>query len=118
MGTHILSGLKVFGAVSILVFTAFGAMAEDAPDYAQAGKAATSNAAAGDTGKTGDKSHSTGKVHKTSSGDNKPGPGHYATEAEARAHCHGTIVWVDKDHFNHYAGSREYGRQPGSFTCE
>jgi hypothetical protein len=45
-------------------------------------------------------------------------PAGWATEAEARAHCRGTVIWVDKDHFNHYAGSREYGRKPGSFACE
>jgi hypothetical protein len=45
-------------------------------------------------------------------------PSGWATEAEARAHCRGTVIWVDKDHFNHYAGSREYGRKPGSFACE
>jgi hypothetical protein len=42
----------------------------------------------------------------------------WATEAEAKTHCRGTVIWVDKDHFNHYAGSREYGRKPGSFACE
>jgi hypothetical protein len=45
-------------------------------------------------------------------------PAGWATEAEARAHCRGTVIWIDKDHFNHYAGSREYGRKPGAFACE
>ncbi len=45
-------------------------------------------------------------------------PAGWATEGEARSHCRGTIIWVDKDHFNHYAGSREYGRKPGNFACE
>jgi hypothetical protein len=45
-------------------------------------------------------------------------PAGWATEGEARAHCRGTVIWVDKDHFNHYAGSREYGRKPGNFACE
>jgi hypothetical protein len=45
--------------------------------------------------------------------------GHYATLAEAQAHCRGrTVVWVDKDNFHHYEGSREFGRMPGSFMCE
>jgi hypothetical protein len=55
---------------------------------------------------------------KASDTDKKPKPGQYASEAEARSHCQGTIVWVDQDHFNHYAGSREYGRKPGAFACE
>ena len=50
--------------------------------------------------------------------DAKLKPGQYATESEARAHCRGTVVWVDKDNFNHYRGSREYGRQPGAYACE
>jgi hypothetical protein len=48
----------------------------------------------------------------------RPNPGGYATEAEAQAHCRGTVVWIDSDHFNHYKGSREYGRKPGAFSCE
>jgi heme-binding NEAT domain protein len=44
--------------------------------------------------------------------------GQYATEADARSHCQGTVVWVDSDNFNHYKGSREYGRKPGAFACE
>jgi hypothetical protein len=56
---------------------------------------------------------------KTAAAKSGSKPGQYATEAEAKAHCHGaTIVWVDSDHFNHYAGTREYGRKPGAYACE
>jgi hypothetical protein len=62
---------------------------------------------------------------KPQTGDKKAAPatpaketGGYATEADARAHCRGGVVWVDKDHFNQYPGSREYGRKPGHFACE
>jgi hypothetical protein len=50
---------------------------------------------------------------------NKPlKPGHYATEAEANSHCRGSVVWIGSEGFTHYRGSREYGRKPGSYTCE
>ncbi len=59
---------------------------------------------------------------KPEAGSKKPakpvGTGGYATESEARAHCKGEVVWVDEHHFNHYPGSREYGRKPGAFVCE
>jgi hypothetical protein len=48
----------------------------------------------------------------------KPKPGQYASEAEASSHCQGTVVWVDQNNFNHYRGSREWGRKPGAYACE
>jgi hypothetical protein len=49
---------------------------------------------------------------------NQEAAGHYESEAQARAHCRGhAVVWADKDNFNHYPGSREYGRKPGAFVC-
>jgi hypothetical protein len=28
------------------------------------------------------------------------------------------VVWIGSEGFTHYRGSREYGRKPGSYTCE
>ena len=58
--------------------------------------------------------------HKSSesTSESKPKRGEFNSEAEAKAHCKGDVVWIDRDHFNHYAGSREYGKQPGVFACD
>jgi hypothetical protein len=58
------------------------------------------------------------KPAKSADAEAKPKKGQYATEAEAKARCKGTVVWIDKDKFNHYEGSREWGRKPGVFACE
>ena len=58
------------------------------------------------------------QADKAANSEAKPKRGQYGSEAEAKAHCKGEVVWVDQDHFNHYAGSREYGRKPGAFACE
>ncbi|MBI4724779.1 MAG: hypothetical protein HY765_07315 [Rhodomicrobium sp.] len=100
--------------MSILVFAASAAMAQDAADTqakAHPAKGADKSPADG-AAKSGTKTHKARPV------GHKPAPGHYASESEARSHCRGTVVWVDKDGFNHYEGSREYGRQPGHFSCE
>jgi hypothetical protein len=106
MSASILPRLMLFGVASILVLAAPAAMAQPEGKPQAPAKAETA-------AKTGEKSGAGAKKPA------KPaGPAGYATEAEARAHCKGDVVWVDKDHFNHYAGSREYGRKPGAFTCE
>ena len=97
--------LRLLGAVSILAFAASAAMAQSASD-SQA--PAPANQGAPKTAQSGEK-----KVTPT-----PPKAAGYATEGEARSHCKGSVVWVDKDHFNHYAGSREYGKKPGNFACE
>ncbi len=111
MNNRILQRLRLLGVASVLALAATAAMAqteEKAPAPAKPSAAAKT----GDT-KTGEKSGAAAKKPA------KPaGPAGYASEAEARAHCKGEVVWVDKDHFYHYAGSREYGRKPGAFTCE
>jgi hypothetical protein len=106
MNAAILPRLRLFGVASILVLAASAAMAQT-DEKAQS--AAKPEAAA----KSGEKPEAGAKKPA------KPaGPAGYATEAEARTHCKGDVVWVDKDHFSHYPGSREYGRKPGAFTCE
>ncbi len=106
MRASILPRLKLFGVASVLVLAASAAIAQT-DSNAQSAPKAQSAAKAGE---------------KANAGPKKPakpaGPAGYATEAEARAHCKGEVVWVDKDHFNHYSGSREYGRKPGAYTCE
>ncbi len=104
MSASTLPRLTLFGVASILVLAASVAMAQT---EGKSQAPAKPEAAA----KTGEKS-----------GAKKPakpaGPAGYATEAEARAHCKGDVVWVDNHRFQHYPGSREYGRKPGAFTCE
>ena len=101
--------LRLLGAASILVMAASGAMAQTGPESQPAGAAPAGGAKAGE--KAGD-SKKAGKPAKPAT------PSGYATEGEARAHCQGSVVWVDSDHFNHYPGSREYGKKPGAFACE
>ncbi len=134
--------LRLIGTVSVLMFAGCAAMAqveEDAappaaesapveapsateakPDAKPAGKKA------GSAQKNGDKSKSDNKAEKPKSDSKSEGKkasapkpsGGYATEAEASAHCKGSVVWVGDDHFNHYPGSREYGKKPGFYKCE
>jgi hypothetical protein len=115
MNASILPRLKLLGVASVLALAATAAMAQSeeiAPAPAKHGTAAkTGDAKAGE--KTGEKSGAAAKKPARPAG-----PAGYASEAEARAHCKGEVVWVDKDHFYHYPGSREYGRKPGAFTCE
>ncbi len=59
-----------------------------------------------------------GEPAKSADADTKLKKGQYATEAEAKARCKGTVIWIDKDKFNHYEGSREWGKKPGAFACE
>lgn len=106
---------QAFAALGIFVL-ASSARAQDAPTSPppSAGAAAKNTSSSDATGKPAKKV----KPASASAGEKKPKAGQFTSEAEARAHCRGTIVWVDQDHFNHYAGSREYGKKPGAFTCE
>ncbi|MGO9483484.1 MAG: hypothetical protein ACLPX9_02705 [Rhodomicrobium sp.] len=106
MNASILPRLRLFGIASILVLAASAAMAQTDEKTPAAAKP-ESAAKAGEKPEAGSKKPA------------KPvGTGGYATESEARAHCKGEVVWVDEHHFNHYPGSREYGRKPGAFVCE
>ena len=114
----------LFGIACVAVFASSIALAEPAQD-ATSGPAATAQSQPPSDGaqkrksqQPDKKSQSGSEPAKAADADKTPKPGHYATEGEARARCRGTVVWVDKDNFNHYAGSREYGRKPGAFACE
>jgi len=97
--------LRLLGAVSLFCFAAPAVMAQSAPE----GQSQTPPAA-----KTGETKPGS---QKPSAGTIKIPAGGYATEGEARSKCGSGVVWVGDDHFNHYPGSREYGRKPGYFTC-
>jgi len=114
----------LFGIACVAVFTSSIALAEPAQDATSGSSAAAQSQPPSDgaqkrkSQQSEKKSQPGGEPAKAANADQKPKPGHYGTEAEARARCRGTVVWVDKDNFNHYAGSREYGRKPGAFACE
>jgi hypothetical protein len=110
-GMMLRSGL--FAVACGVVFASPAAFSEPAQDAAPA---ATEKAPPAAAAKPADKKPQSGG--QPANADTKPKRGQYATEAEARSHCKGEVVWVDKDNFNHYRGSREYGRQPGAFSCE
>ena len=97
----------LLGAAAFLALTVSIAAAQTAPDT-------KSPSSSGSVQKPARKDQTSEKTAKPAPAK----PAGWATEAEARAHCRGTVIWVDKDHFNHYAGSREYGRKPGAFACE
>jgi hypothetical protein len=98
----------LFGAAAALALTASIAAAQTAPDTKP-------SPSGGSAQKPASKDQAGEKTAKPAKPAASAG---WATESEARAHCRGTVIWVDKDHFNHYAGSREYGRKPGNFACE
>jgi hypothetical protein len=104
-----------------MVFASSMALAQTAQDTnaASSEKAAPADTAPKAKEKQSDKKqHAGNQPDKAANSEGKPKRGQYGSEAEARAHCKGEVVWVDKDNFNHYAGSREYGRKPGAFACE
>ncbi len=111
---------RIFGAACVMVFASSMALAETAQESnspAPAASPAPSNAAP--KAKQSEKKTQEGaQPAKAASSEAKPKRGQFGSEAEARARCKGEVVWVDKDNFNHYAGSREYGRKPGAFACE
>ncbi len=107
---------RFLAAAIVLIVAAGTSMAQE-----------TGTSASGEVSHHQPKTHATVKTHKStgetrrntaSNQKKKEEPSHFGTEGEASAHCHSTVVWVDTNHFNHYAGSREYGRKPGYFTCE
>jgi hypothetical protein len=108
MKASIAQGLKLLVAASILALAVSAAMAET---DGKAKPEPKTQGAAKSVAKPDAKQPDAKKP-------SKPAGSGYATEDEARAHCKGEIVWVDSDHFQHYAGSREYGRKPGAFACE
>jgi hypothetical protein len=99
----------LFAVACVMVFAGaaafYEAAAQETPTKSDEPKAAKKPKPKGDTAKSAD-------------ADGKPKKGQYATEAEAKARCKGTVVWIDKDKFQHYEGSREWGRKPGVFACE
>ena len=112
---------RIFGVACGMVFASSVALAQTAQDTnaASSEKAAPADTAPKAKGKQPDKKqHAGNQPDKAANSEAKPKRGQYGSEAEARAHCKGEVVWVDKDNFNHYAGSREYGRKPGAFACE
>jgi len=113
---------RIFGVACVMVFAssiALAQTAQDATDGASSEAAAPADAAPKAKGKQPDKKQQpANQAAKAANPEAKPKRGQYGSEAEAKAHCKGEVVWVDKDNFNHYAGSREYGRKPGAFACE
>ncbi len=109
------ASIQLIAAASVVFFSA-GTLLAQAPTPATAeppkpvqGGGAPSTKKPKAAGQTAAKSDTADKPLK---------PGHYATEAEAKSHCNGAVVWVGSEGFTHYRGSREYGRKPGSFTCD
>ena len=113
---------RSFGVACVMVFASSIAFAQTSEDANTASPAAAQSPAPSDAAPKGKAKQSEKKTQegatKAANSEAKPKRGQYGTEAEAKAHCRGEVVWVDKDNFNHYAGSREYGRKPGAFACE
>lgn len=109
---------KLLGFACVLVFAGSAAFAETAQEAGAAASAASSSTAPADAAKSKGQQSEKKQQQPAKAADAKPKAGQYATEAEARSHCNGTVVWIDKDNFHHYAGSREYGKKPGAFICE
>jgi hypothetical protein len=109
-----MKNILVIATLGVLTLTAYSAEAQTASSSESAGQASSSETSAqGSTKKTKRAKHSKTAANSSSK------PGQYATEAQAKANCHGAaVVWVDSDHFSHYPGTREYGRKPGSYACE
>lgn len=100
--------------ISAFALGVWPAAAQEA-DTPPSGQALVSDGKAKPTKKT-TKTQADSKSAKSAGA--KPKAGQFASEAEAKAKCRGTVVWVDQDHLNHYEGSREYGVKPGAFACE
>ena len=115
---------RIFGVACVMVFASSIAFAQTAQDTNTASPAAAASSAPSDAAPKAKAKQSEKKIQeggqaaKAANPESKPKRGQYATETEAKAHCPGEVVWVDKDNFNHYPGSREYGRKPGAFACE
>ncbi len=110
---------RIMGLACIVAFASSAALAQTAQDANTAAPAASASTAPTDAGaKSKGQQTEKKQQHPAKAAEAKPRAGQYATEAEARSHCNGTVVWIDKDNFHHYAGSREYGKKPGAFICE
>lgn len=115
---------KFLGFFCAMVLASSFAVAQDAEDSGSGARNAQDTPAAAETPKK--KGHKSKKPDTPSEEDNlaraetksKQKQKKYANEAEAKAHCHGAVVWVDEHNFNHYEGTREYGKKPGAFACE
>ena len=108
------ASISLIAAASIVFFSAGTLLAQaPAPATAEAPKAPQGGAAPSTK-----KPKAAVQAAKSDSAEKPLKPGHYATETEAKSHCGGAVVWVGSEGFTHYRGSREYGRKPGSFTCE
>jgi hypothetical protein len=82
------------------------------------GKAHSGKTHSGSTKSAKKTTRARAKAKTAKTADMKPKAGQFASEAEAKAKCRGTVIWVDQDHLNHYKGAREYGVKPGVFACE
>ncbi len=112
---------RIFGVACVMIFASSIAMAQTAQNAAPpAASSASSDAAPKEKAKkhSKKKNQDGDQPSKSAGAEAKSKRGRFGSEAEAKAHCKGSVVWIDKDNFNHYAGSREYGRQPGAFACE
>ncbi len=112
---------RIFGVACAMVFASSMALAQTAqdPNAASSETAAPADTATKAKAKKSEKNQQAGnQPDKAANSEAKAKRGQFGSEAEAKAHCKGEVVWVDQDHFNHYAGSREYGRKPGAFACE
>jgi hypothetical protein len=96
--------MRLFGAACLMLFTAPAILPQQANGQTQ-----TQPAAKGSEKQSGDT--------KPKADSQKPPAGGFASESEARSKCGSGVVWVGGDHFNHYPGSREYGKKPGYFAC-
>jgi hypothetical protein len=108
MNARILLRSGLVAVACVMVFASSAAFAEPAQEPA----------AKSSEKKADKKPQPKSEPAKSADAEVKPKKGQYATEAEAKARCKGTVIWIDKDKFNHYEGSREWGRKPGVFACE
>jgi hypothetical protein len=116
---------KFFGFFCAMVLASSFAVAQDSEDSGSGARNAQDAPAAAETTPK-KKGHKSRKHEAPSEEDSlaktetksKQKQKKYATEAEAKARCHGAVVWVDGHNFNHYEGTREYGKKPGAFACE
>ncbi len=123
MNARIMLRSGLFAVACGVVFASSAAFSDPAQDAnpaatQKASPAPAEGAAKSDEKQADKKPQPNGQPAKAASPDAKPKRAQYATEAEARAHCKSDVVWVDIHNFNHFPGSREYGRKPGAFGCE
>ena len=119
IGTMLRAG--IFGVACAMAFAVLPASAEETQDSTASSAPAATPSTTAPKAKAKHSEHkaSEGKqVAKEADSESKQKRGQFNSEAEAKAHCKSEVVWIDRDHFSHYAGSREYGKQPGVFACE